>query len=183
MPEAAPPDATAPAAPAWPVPPDQRDWPPFPFVRSALILTAAVAVLAGVAIGALSAIDRPLMAQHCGIAAGVCLVTGLVGLFPVAWLSRQHPHGSAQGFLISILVRMLLTGAVVMVLIFNRVPGAFPLSLWIGGWYMVVLAVEVRLVSSHALAHAAHGVNQGAAAPGDEPASPPAATDPGAAIG
>ena len=155
----------------WAVPSDQRNWPPFSFVRAALILAGIVAVLAAVVCGALAGIGRPAQIRPCLLSAALCLATGLLGLIPVAWLSRKHPHGSAQGFLASIGIRMLVTGGVVVALMFNQVPGAFGLSMWIGGWYLVVLAVEARLVSSHALAHAATLAHGPGFRTGPEPAA------------
>ncbi len=104
------------------------------------------------------------------IAAAICAGAGVLGLLPT-WLMSRNPaqpggvvQGAAMGFLAGMLFRMAVAGGVVVVLQFViRHPDARPLSMWIAGWYLIVLAVEVKLVSSYVLA----------TAPALRPAAPP----------
>jgi hypothetical protein len=137
--------------------PSVRQWPVFPFVRNAAILAGISLALAGVSSGTMILLDHPIFATLNALAAGLCTVTALLALIPVAALSRAHPHGAAQGFMIGILVRMLTTASVVLVLIWQNWEHARAFSYFVAGWYMVVLIIEVKLVSSHALAHSAAG--------------------------
>ena len=57
---------------------------------------------------------------------------------------------------------MAVAGSVAIAAQWLGVDGAGTLAYWIGGWYLVVLTIEVKLVSSHVLtaAKAAGGAGQ-----------------------
>ena len=85
-------------------------------------------------------------------AAAVSLAIGLIGFVPVWLMSRRNSSGSAYGFVVSVAVRCLVGFAVVLWLSFgSSLPNAEDAVLWIAGWYLLVLGIEVKLVSSHVL--------------------------------
>lgn len=125
----------------------------FPVRRATATLALAVVIVAGGIYLTLTLLDAPTHARLNLIAAAVCGGAGLVGLLPVWALSRTHQHGAAYGFMIGILLRMVVAGGAVGLAQWGlKLPDAQALSLWIAGWYLIVLAVEVKLVSSHVLA-------------------------------
>jgi hypothetical protein len=125
----------------------------FPIQRGALTLALTIAVVAAAFYVALGAVGYPTHARLSTLAAVICGGAGVIGLLPVWSLSRRHPHGAAYGFMAGILFRMVVAGgAVVVAQWVLRMPDAQPLSMWIAGWYLIVLVVEVKLVSSHVLA-------------------------------
>jgi hypothetical protein len=85
--------------------------------------------------------------------AALSLVIGLVGFIPVWLMSRRSSFGSAYGFMVSIMVRCFAGFAAVLWLSYgSSIPNSQDAVMWISGWYLLVLGVEVKLVSSHILA-------------------------------
>ncbi len=125
----------------------------FPIVKASLTLTAVVLASAVVVFGLLVGVFG--MDEQGGrslIGALVSLAIGLSGFVPVWLMSRGSSYGSAYGFLVSILVRGLVGVGAVAWLRWGGVPGGAGALMWVAGWYMVVLGVEVKLISSHVLA-------------------------------
>ncbi len=125
----------------------------FPIVKASLTLTAVLLVSAGGVFGLLSGVFG--MKEQAGlslIGAMVSLGIGLSGFVPVWLMSRGSAYGSAYGFLVSILVRGLVGAGAVAWLRWGGLPGGEAALMWVAGWYMVVLGVEVKLISSHVLA-------------------------------
>jgi len=86
-------------------------------------------------------------------AAGVSLAIGLMGFVPVWLMSRRSSFGSAYGFMVSVVVRCLVGFAAVLWLsLGSSLPNAEDAVMWVSGWYLLVLGVEVKLVSTHILA-------------------------------
>ncbi len=127
---------------------------PFPLMRAAGTLALAVGL---VLLAIHLTLDRLGYAQQIQwnlLAAAVCGGAGLVGLLPVWHLSRKHPHGAAQGFMVGILLRMAVAGGAVIVTQWVlKVPGSAGFSMWVGAWYLIVLTVEVKLVAGFVLRH------------------------------
>jgi len=125
----------------------------FPIQRAVPVLALFVAAVAFAVYFGLNALAQPAHARLNLIAALICGGAGVVGLLPVWVLSKQQPHGAAYGFMAGILFRMFVAGgAVVLAQWVLKLPDARPLSMWIAGWYLIVLVMEVRLVSAHVLA-------------------------------
>lgn len=86
-------------------------------------------------------------------AAAVSMMIGLVGFIPVWLMSRRSSFGSAYGFMVSIVVRCVVGMVVVFWLSYgSSMPNAEDAVMWVAGWYLLVLGVEVKLVSTHILA-------------------------------
>ena len=124
----------------------------FPIVRSATTLGLVTLSALCFSAGVLTMLGLDRHARLDAMAALVCGGAGLIGLLPVWLLSRSMAHGAAQGFLIGVLLRMVVAGGVVVAAQWWwKLPDATALSLWIGGWYILVLMIEVKLVSNHVL--------------------------------
>jgi len=123
---------------------------PFPLLKSILWLVGTVLLLAMAIAGAMAGLGWSDHVWMNEVGAVVCGGAGVVGLIPVWVLSKRLPHGAAMGFLVGILFRMAVAGTVVLVVQWSDQPYARFLSYWIAGWYLVVLTIEVKLVSSHA---------------------------------
>ncbi|MEE9405341.1 MAG: hypothetical protein V3V20_10630 [Algisphaera sp.] len=125
----------------------------FPIGRAALQLGGVVLVVTGLLYAGFTLAGQPLNAKLNLIAAAICGVSGILALIPV-WLgSKASTHGGAAGFMAGILVRMALTGGIVLYLQWGtQWPHARHLSFWVAGWYLGVLLVEVKLISSYVLA-------------------------------
>lgn len=121
----------------------------FPVVRAAAVIAGVTLVVAGLGYAGLRLAGQPLHADLNLLAAAICGGTGLIALLPV-WLgSKQSSHGAAFGFMAGILIRMAVAGGVVMVLTWaTDWPHAVDLSYWVAGWYLLILMVEVKLISS-----------------------------------
>lgn len=138
----------------------------FPIARSIVWLAVVVVVLATIVSGVCMAMDKPLQSQLSALAAGLCLVGGVAGFLPVWLMSKSSPHGGAMGFLTGIMLRMALVGGVVLYLQWaTDWPHAHRFSFWIAGWYLVVLMIEVKLVSSHVLTVAPGAAGQAGTTP------------------
>lgn len=122
---------------------------PFPLGRSSVTLGALVVLLAAVCLAVLQRLGWTDHYRYVLIAASVCGGSAILSMVPVWILSRKSIQGAAQGFLAGILVRMAICGAAVVIL--GRVVPAEKTmsSLWIGGWYMVVLMCELLLVGRY----------------------------------
>ena len=126
----------------------------FPIVKASLTLTGVVAAASLVVYGLLIGVLKiEAQAQPSLLGAVVSLVIGLSGFVPVWLMSRNSMHGSAYGFMVSIPVRIVVGFAAVAWLRWGAGIGdAQTLLMWVAGWYMLVLAVEVKLISTHVLA-------------------------------
>lgn len=127
---------------------------PFPLGRSALVLGGLVLVVAGAAHVGLSRAGWEGHVAGNLIGAVTCGGGGLLGLLPVWSMSRRDRHGAAWGFMAGILLRMIACGAVIMGLQWGGYAHAGVATFYVGGWYLLVLTAEVKLVSSFLLAHA-----------------------------
>ncbi len=125
----------------------------FPIVKASLTLAAVVLAVAAAVFGVLSyALGLTEQAGLSLMGATVSLVIGLTGFVPVWLMSRSHAQGSAYGFMVSILVRVVVGGTAVVWLRWGGVPNGEAMLMWVAGYYMLVLGVEVKLISSHVLA-------------------------------
>jgi hypothetical protein len=125
----------------------------FPIVKACMTLLAVVLVSAAVVfVVLLKVFDMPGQAGLSLTGAMVSLGIGLSGFVPVWLMSRGSSYGSAYGFLVSILVRGVMGAGAVAWLRWGGVPGGEGALMWVAGWYMLVLGVEVKLISSHVLA-------------------------------
>lgn len=91
-------------------------------------------------------------ANHVDYAMNAGVVTGaaaIVGLLPVWWFSRKSLQGAAMGFMAGMLLRMAVCG--IAIVVGGRMEGVSSQawSLWVAGWYMYVLTVEVSLVGRY----------------------------------
>lgn len=126
----------------------------FPIVKASLTLIVVVLAVAACVYGLLnSVLSFETQARPSMVGAFVSLVIGLSGFVPVWLMSRKTAYGSAYGFLISILVRCVVGFVAVAWLRWGAGAGDAQTTLmWVAGWYMLVLGVEVKMISSHVLA-------------------------------
>lgn len=127
---------------------------PFPLWRSAGTLVGSAMFPAGLISVGLHLLGQPVFAQVNLIAAAICGVGGVIGLLPVWFLSKQHRHGAAQGFMAGMLLRVLICAAAYFALQWGGYAHAGVLLYFLAGWYLATLLVEVKLISSFLLAHA-----------------------------
>jgi len=122
---------------------------PFPFVKAAVALIAVVVLLAGALLGVLWLLSVDLqMSVECGLAAAVCGLAGLMGLWVIALLERhQGIQGVVFGFLAGMGLRLLICGVAAAGAV--ALLGGVRVLLWFGLWYLVVLVVEANAVTSH----------------------------------
>lgn len=115
----------------------------FSLPRTAAVMSAATVTAAMVAGGVCVAIGAFDQIVALGMTAAACLLVSLAALVPVQWRVSVSNSGLAEGFAIGILMRMALTGLAVVVI--HAVTGiaAVSLGLWAGGWYLLLLAIEV----------------------------------------
>jgi hypothetical protein len=130
---------------------------PFPIVKASLTLVVAVLGVAGCVYWLLTGVlGFEAQGQPSIVGAFVSLIIGLSGFVPVWLMSRKSVHGSAYGFMVSILVRCVVGFAAVAWLRWGSgESGAMDSQstlMWVAGWYMLVLGVEVKLISTHVLA-------------------------------
>ncbi len=128
----------------------------FPIVKASMTLIAVVLVSASAVFGGLA--YGLGLTEQAGLSlqgAVVSLAIGLSGFVPVWLMSRNSAQGGAYGFMVSILVRVVVGGLAVAWFRFGGgAEGGHGEAtlMWIAGWYMLVLGVEVKLISSHVLA-------------------------------
>jgi len=122
---------------------------PFNIGRAILVLLADVVLVSVVCIGVLRLAGWTHQIRFVVIGATVCGGAAILSLFPVWILSRKSVQGAAQGFLAGILIRMALCGGAVVILGRISVEDKAASSLWIAGWYMVVLMCELVLVGRY----------------------------------
>ena len=128
----------------------------FPIVKASLTLIGIVTATTLVIYSLLAGVFKfESQAQLSLYGAAVSLIIGLSGFVPVWLMSRKSAHGSAYGFMVSILVRIVVGFSAVAWLRWGAgIDNAQHLLMWVAGWYMLVLAVEVKLISTHVLAAA-----------------------------
>lgn len=126
----------------------------FPIVKVSLTLIVVVLGVAGVVYWLLTGVlGFESQGQPSILGALLSLIIGLSGFVPVWLMSRSSVHGSAYGFMVSILVRCVVGFAIVAWLRWGSgAADAEPTLMWVAGWYMLVLGVEVKLISTHVLA-------------------------------
>jgi len=126
----------------------------FPIIKGSLTLTVIVLVAALCVYGLLSGVfNLNSQAQPSLVGAFISLFIGLSGFVPVWLMSRKNAHGSAYGFMVSILVRCLVGFAAVAWMRWGMAGDHSQATImWVAGWYLLVLAVEVKLISTHVLA-------------------------------
>lgn len=124
----------------------------FPIVPAMLTLWLACVAVAVVVTGVAYATGHAEHARLSAIAALVCGGAGLMGMLPVWAMSRHSLHGAAYGFLVGILFRMLAAGGVVLAAQWWwKWDNATALALWVVGWYLLVLVIEVKLVAGYVM--------------------------------
>ena len=125
---------------------------PFPIARPMAVLAGGVLALALVATGVCLALGYPGQIKLNLLAAAVCGGAGLIGLLPVWLMSRHSAYGAAMGFMAGVMFRMFVAGGIVLYTQWGlHWESASAFTFWIAGWYLAVLALEVKLVSSHVL--------------------------------
>ena len=90
---------------------------PFPLKRSSGVLLAVAMVgiaTTGLVLKSIEMSGQMLVSQAIGLS---CLGVSLFSLLPVWWMSRKARVRAAQGFMIGVLLRLLLGGAVFWVMI------------------------------------------------------------------
>ncbi|MBB6430416.1 hypothetical protein [Algisphaera agarilytica] len=153
-------------------PTDPDDTPvPFPLMPSAGKVLGAALFPAGLISVGLHLLGQADHAQVNLIAAAICGVGCIVGLVPVWFLSKQHRHGAAQGFMAGMLLRVALCVTAYFALQWSGYPHAKLLVYYMAGWYLLTLMVEVKLVSSFLLEHAVAPAVAESAPEDAEPAS------------
>ena len=126
----------------------------FPIVKASLTLIVVVLGVAGCVYWLLTGVlGFETQGRPSTLGAFVSLFIGLSGFVPVWLMSRKSVHGSAYGFMVSILVRCVVGFSAVAWLRWGSgMAGAETTLMWVAGWYMLVLGVEVKLISTHVLA-------------------------------
>ncbi|MEO0586451.1 MAG: hypothetical protein AAF078_02315 [Planctomycetota bacterium] len=132
---------------------------PFPLARSAAVMAAAVLPLAAVAAGIAVALGEPRLAAEAAITAAGCLVVGVVALLPIVMMiGTQGPAGVVPGFLAGTTLRLI--ACALFAVAAWRLMDSKSLPLWVMGWYLVVLIVEVHAVATYNAKAAAAGADQ-----------------------
>ncbi|MHC4996041.1 MAG: hypothetical protein ACYTGQ_13425 [Planctomycetota bacterium] len=126
----------------------------FPIVKASLTLIVVVLASAlGVYWLLINVLGFESQARPSVVGASVSVLIGLSGFVPVWLMSRKSAHGSAYGFMVSILVRCVVGFAAVAWLRWGMGgPDAEATLMWVAGYYMLVLGLEVTLISRHVLA-------------------------------
>lgn len=124
----------------------------FPIVSGAVILISATAVVAAmVALGLGYGLGAWKQSELSTLGAAISLIGGLAGLFPVWFLSRQSLQAGAMGFMAGIVIRLVICGTAVLIArgMMESTRDARFFSIWVAGWYLALLAIEVKLLSSY----------------------------------
>ncbi|MEM6333482.1 MAG: hypothetical protein AAF823_09110 [Planctomycetota bacterium] len=121
---------------------------PFPLGRAAAVMAAALLPLAGLAAAIALLLGEPRLAAEAALTAAGCLVVGVVALMPIALMvGTQGPAGVVPGFLASTTLR--LAACLLFAVAAWRLLDSTSLPLWVMGWYLVVLVVEVHAVATY----------------------------------
>lgn len=122
---------------------------PFAIVRAGAAMAACVASAMWAFVALIDAGGWDAQKPYAIYAGLVCGGAAIVALIPVWLLSRKSVQGAAMGFMAGILVRMALCGFAVVW--GGRMEGVDRMSwsMWIAGWYMLVLVIEVGLVGRY----------------------------------
>ena len=118
-------------------------------MRNAVLLLGIGMVLGTAAAWGVGALASREQAYLCAGAAGLCFVTGVLGFVPAAIGSRRTPGGAAYGFLVGMIVRMAVCGGVAVAAQYAGGRAGRIFAIWVAIWYLIALAVEVSLLSSH----------------------------------
>lgn len=120
----------------------------FSLPRTAAVMAATVVTAGAIACGVCVALGAFEQIIALGMTAVACLLVSVAALVPVQWRVSASQSGLAEGFAIGILMRMALTGLAVVVI--HAVTGiaAMSLGLWAGGWYLLLLVIEVLVLVS-----------------------------------
>jgi hypothetical protein len=120
-------------------------------------LAAAATVLAACAVGAwpTARLAGPTALSGLGIAAGIALLTALVGYLPIARTAGAPLERRAQAFLAGLGLRLFLTLGLLLAVWAGDVPHRTVVLLWTGALYRVLLFLEI-LVVARGLVRAGH---------------------------
>ncbi len=120
--------------------------PPFPTLRAALRLTAVAAVATLVALAGLLMIDRADLVAGMLAAAGVCLLASVASLDVMRRSVSGHLQRVVLAAMVSFPLRLALVGAGAALAGVALGGPVLPLVLWTLAFYLLLLAVEVRIV-------------------------------------
>lgn len=122
----------------------------FSFAAAACWLIGVLGVSAAATSGLLVQFGRPEQAKLSALAAAICGAAAAVSLLPAGFLFRVSVAAGAMGFFVGTLLRLGLCGAAVLLAPAYLEPGQRgPFSLWIAGWYLLALAMDVILIGRH----------------------------------
>jgi hypothetical protein len=129
--------------------PTQQQTQPFAMSRAVAVMGAVVAVALAAVVFALEQFGATAQKSYAIYAALICGGTAVAAFVPVWWLSRRSVQGAAMGFMAGIGIRLAVCGLAV--IIGGQMDGVErgPWSMWIAGWYMLVLMVEVAIVGRY----------------------------------
>ncbi len=123
---------------------------PFPLMNAAACLSLVMSSLAFGIWALLAKFGSPGQAEASLLAAVLCAVASVLSLLPVWWLSKQSLQAGAMGFFVGMMIRMILCGAAALMAgswLAQREASQF--SMWIAGWYLVTLVLDVWLVGKY----------------------------------
>jgi len=121
----------------------------FSLWRSALVMVLAVGLTMIIVNLALRQFGWAAQLDYSNYSALISGGAAIVALVPVWVLSWKSVQGAALGFLAGMLVRMGLCGAAVMIGGGMEGVDHSAWSMWIAGWYVLVLTVEVAIVGRY----------------------------------
>lgn len=123
--------------------------PPFPFFRAATTTTAvAMGTLVIVAAGC-AVLGQTHVLPLAVISGLLCLAAAAAALVPVGLFSGRRPEGLMQGFMVGEMARILLGVGIIGGIVYLASFGLRPTACWVGGWYMLLLGVNVWLLLKH----------------------------------
>jgi hypothetical protein len=123
---------------------------PFPLMNSAAWMSLAMSSLAFVVWALLAKFGAPGQAEASLLASVLCAAAGVLSLLPTWWLSKQSMQAGAMGFFVGMMIRMILCGSAALLSEhWLSHAEASQFSLWIAGWYLVTLVLDVWLVGKY----------------------------------
>lgn len=122
----------------------------FSFAAAACWLIGILGVCTLAVSGLLLLCGWPEQARLSATAAGICVAAAMLSLLPAGLMFRVSVAAGSMGFLVGTLLRLGACGAAVLIVPAYLRPGEQgPFSLWMAGWYLLALAMDVILIGRH----------------------------------
>ncbi|MCC7408642.1 MAG: hypothetical protein IT442_11270 [Phycisphaeraceae bacterium] len=119
-------------------------------MAAACWLIGVLGISAAATSGLLAQFGRPEQAKLSAMTAGICTAAAMLSLLPAGLMFRVSVAAGSMGFLVGTLLRLGLCGAAVLIVpAYLEAGQRGPFSLWIAGWYLLALAMDVILIGRH----------------------------------